>query len=59
MNDQVIVLLCVGFVFLLIGRQLLWWYWGIGRAIAALESIASSLEALREAREFAERRRAG
>ncbi len=60
MSDQMIVLLCVGFVFLLVGRQLLWWYWGIGRAIAALESIASSLEALPAVRERDEQiRRAG
>ena len=27
------------FLFLLIGRALVWWYFGIGRAIRALEAI--------------------
>ena len=60
MSDQVIVLGIVAVVFLLVGRQLVWWYWGIGRAIHALESIASSLQALPAVRERDEQiRRAG
>jgi hypothetical protein len=51
MSDEAIVLVFGAPVLVLALRGFLWWYWGIGRAIAALESIASSLEALPAVRE--------
>ena len=33
-------------VLMLLGRQFVWWYLGIGRAIRALESIDASLKCL-------------
>ena len=60
MSDEVIVLVIGGAAAVLLLRGFLWWYWGVGRAIAALESIASSLEALPAVRERdAQIRRAG
>ncbi len=60
MSDEAIVLVFGGAVLVLLVRGFIWWYWGIGRAIAALESIASSLEALPAVRERDEQiRRAG
>lgn len=60
MSDEAIVLVFGGAVLVLLVRGLVWWYWGIGRAIVALESIASSLEALPAVRERdAQVRRAG
>jgi len=36
----------VWFVLMLLGRTFVWWYFGIGRAIRALEAIDQSLKCL-------------
>ncbi len=38
--------------FFLLGREIIWWYFGIGRTIAVLEDIAVSLRTLPSVREY-------
>jgi hypothetical protein len=45
-------------VILLVMRPIVWWYFGIGRAIAALESIDASLRCLPAVKSDASRRAA-
>jgi hypothetical protein len=46
MPQLILTLGAVWLVLMLIGRRFVWWYFGIGRAIRALESIDSSLKCL-------------
>jgi hypothetical protein len=47
-------------VLMLLGRKFVWWYFGIGRAVRALESIDASLKCLPAVRDRGSRlRRAG
>jgi hypothetical protein len=60
MLELAVKLIAAELVLLLILRPVLWWYFGISRAIRALESIDSSLKCLPAVRVRDERiRRAG
>lgn len=60
MTRLLITLVATEVVILLILRPLVWWYFGITRAMRALESIDSSLKCLPAVRtEHARIRRAG
>ena len=48
---QVVEIVTGVFLFLFLMRELLWWWFGIRRAIEALESIAESLEQMPAAKE--------
>jgi hypothetical protein len=52
MMQLVMTMLAVQGVVLLILRPIVWWYFGIGRAIRALESVDSSLKCLPAVREI-------
>ena len=56
---QLIAILILGeAVILLVLRPIVWWYFGIGRAVAALESIDASLKCLPAVRRDVSRRAA-
>ena len=55
MTLYVLEALGLAILFLVGMRELLWWWFGIRRAIEALESIAESLEQLPAAREHRDR----
>lgn len=60
MLELAVKLIVAQVVLLLIGRSFIWWYFGISRAIRALEAIDASLRCLPAVRTERERiRRAG